>query len=153
MILCLTGRVIDQAALQNQVMTGGLSRYVPFHISGMMGATPYWFRSGINGGGISFCEDVRPETYPKDLLMQGIAEAKRIRNYYFGNFHLLTEITTSTSTWCVMYTPPQSLDKNLDGDVTGDGYVDMVDLMLLVSKWLQCSDPANTNCNPGDNPV
>ncbi|MBP7831376.1 MAG: DUF1232 domain-containing protein, partial [Kiritimatiellae bacterium] len=30
----------------------------------MMGADPYDFRSGFNGG-ISFCEDTRPEAYPR----------------------------------------------------------------------------------------
>ena len=43
----------NQAALQNQVMTAGLSRYMPFNTSGQMGATPYLFRSGYNAG-ISF---------------------------------------------------------------------------------------------------
>jgi hypothetical protein len=208
----------NQAALQNQLMTGGLSRYVPFNTSGMMGATPYWFRSGVNGGGISFCEDVRPETYPKDLLTQGIAEAKRIRNYYFGNFYPLTEITAGTDVWCVLqyhlpdknkgmilafrrqYSPdsnlvctPQEIDpdsyyqlefyptyellesrvvsgtelsqlelnidqlpgsllieyqKILTGDVSGDGYVNMIDLMMFASEWLQCTDPTNESCNP-----
>ena len=208
----------NQAALQNQVMTSSLNRYIPFSTSGMMGATPYWFRSGVNGGGISFCEDVRPETYPRDLLACGITEAKRIRNYYLGNYYPLTEITTSASAWCVMqyHRPdknkgmilafrrqnstdstlichPQEINPNshyqlnfyptydladsrlingtefrqlelrideipgsllieyqklLEGDVTGDGYVDMADLMLLVSQWLQCSDPANPICDP-----
>jgi hypothetical protein len=34
----------NQAALQNQVMTAGLSRFMPFSTSGMMGTTPYLFR-------------------------------------------------------------------------------------------------------------
>jgi len=91
----------QQAALQNQVMTAGLSRYMPFSTSGQMGATPYLFRSGYNAG-ISFCEDCRPADYPRDLLKKGIAEGKRIRKYYFGNFYPLSEITTSAKDWCVM---------------------------------------------------
>ena len=90
-----------QAALQNQVMTAGLSRYVPFNVSGQMGADPYCFRSGFNGG-ISFCEDTRPSSYPRDLLRAAIAEGKRIRKYYFGNLYALTEITTSPKDWCVL---------------------------------------------------
>ncbi len=90
-----------QAALQNQVMTAGLSRYVPFNVSGQMGADPYSFRSGFNGG-ISFCEDTRPESYPRDTLRAAIAEGKRIRKYYFGNQYALTEITTSPRDWCVL---------------------------------------------------
>jgi alpha-galactosidase len=91
----------NQAALQNQVMTAGLSRYVPFSASGQMGATPYLFRSGFNGG-ISFCEDVRPDNYPRELLKNAIMEGKRIRKYYFGNFYPLTGVSLDTTTWCVM---------------------------------------------------
>lgn len=97
----LLNRNLDQAALQNQVMTAGLSRYVPFNVSGQMGATPYHFRSGFNGG-ISFCEDTRPETYPREMLRDAIAEGKRIRKYYFGNLYALTDITTSPKDWCVL---------------------------------------------------
>ena len=82
----------NQAALQNQVMTAGLSRYVPFSTSGEMGATPYLLRSGFNAG-ISFGDDVRSATYPRDLLKQGIEEGKRIRKYFFGNFYPLNEVT------------------------------------------------------------
>lgn len=92
----------NQAAVQNQAMTAGLSRYVPFSVSGQMGATPYLFRSGYNAG-ISFCEDVRPADYPRDLLMKAIAEGKRIRKYYSGNFYPLTEVTLNPRDWCVMH--------------------------------------------------
>jgi len=90
----------NQAAIQNQVMTAGLSRYVPFNTSGMMGSTPYWFRSGFNAG-ISFCEDVRTAGYPKAQLKQAIAEGKRIRKYYFGNFYPLSKVNVNPDEWCV----------------------------------------------------
>jgi alpha-galactosidase len=90
----------NQAALQNQLMTAGLSRYVPFNTSGQMGATPYLFRSGFNGG-ISFAEDCRPAAYPRNLLRQGIAEGKRIRKYFLGNFYPLGSVTTSAEDWSV----------------------------------------------------
>jgi len=100
----------NQAALQNQLMTAGLSRYVPFSVSGQMGATPYLFRSGFNAG-ISFCEDCRHADYPLDLLKKAIAEGKRIRKYYFGNFYPLSEITASSKEWCVMeYHRPDKQD-------------------------------------------
>jgi alpha-galactosidase len=97
----LLNKDFNQAALQNQVMTTGLSRYVPFSASGQMGATPYLFRSGFNGG-ISFCEDVRPDNYPRELLKNAILEGKRIRKYYSGNFYPLTGVSLDTTTWCVM---------------------------------------------------
>jgi hypothetical protein len=91
----------EQSALQNQVMTAGLSRYTPFSTSGQMGVTPYLFRSGFNAG-ISFCEDCRPADYPRDLLRQAIAEGKRIRKYYSGDLYCLSEVTTSPKDWCVL---------------------------------------------------
>lgn len=97
----LMNKDFNQAALQNQVMTAGLSRYVPFNVSGQMGADPYNFRSGFNGG-ISFCEDTRPEGYPRETLRAAIAEGKRIRKYYFGNLYALTEVNTDPKSWCVL---------------------------------------------------
>ena len=82
-------------------MSAGLNRYVPFSTVGQMGATPYLFRSGFNAG-IAFGEDVRPKDYPRDLLMQGIAEGRRIRKYFFGNFYPLVEVTASPRDWCIM---------------------------------------------------
>jgi alpha-galactosidase len=91
----------NQSALQNQVMTAGLSRYVPFSTSGQMGSTPYLFRSGFNAG-IAFGEDVRSAAYPRDQLKQAIEEGKRIRKYFFGNFYPLTEVSGSAEAWSVL---------------------------------------------------
>jgi len=96
----LLNKNFNQAALQNQVMSAGLSRYVPLSTSGQMGATPYLFRSGFNGG-ISFCEDVRPADYPRELLKSAIMEGKRIRKYYLGNYYPLTKVSLDTTVWCV----------------------------------------------------
>jgi len=79
----------------------GLSRFVPFNVSGQSGATPYLFRSGFNAG-ISFCEDIRSEDYPREMLEQAIAEGKRIRKYYFGDLYALTEVTVDPMDWLVL---------------------------------------------------
>ena len=106
----LLNKDFNQAALQNQVMTAGLSRYVPFSVSGQMGADPYCFRSGFNAG-ISFCEDTRPEAYPRETLRAAIAEGKRIRKYYFGDLYALTDVTTNPKDWCVLqYHRPATRD-------------------------------------------
>ncbi len=97
----LMRRDFNEAAIRNQVITAGLSRYLPFHTSGMMGSTPYWFRSGFNAG-IAFCEDVRGADYPRQQLERAIAEGKRIRKYYFGDFYPLSVVNTSPREWCVM---------------------------------------------------
>lgn len=88
------------AAMKNQVMNAGLNRYVPFSTVGQMGATPYLFRSGVNAG-IAFGEDVRPAAYPRELLKQAVAEAKRLRPYFFGDFYVLGDVTLRPEDWCV----------------------------------------------------
>jgi alpha-galactosidase len=92
---------ILQAAIKNQVMSAGLNRYLPFSTVGQMGATPYLFRSGFNGG-IAFAEDCRPADFPRDLLRQAIVEGKRLRKYWLGNFYPLSAITLAPSDWCLM---------------------------------------------------
>lgn len=101
---------ILNAAVKNQVMSAGLNRYLPFSTVGQMGAEPYFFRSGFNGG-IDFCEDIRPEDYPRELLRQAIAEGRRIRPYWLGDFYPLSAVTTNPSDWCVLqYHRPESGD-------------------------------------------
>jgi len=100
----------DQGALLNQAISQSLNRYVPFSATGQMGELPYWFRSGFNGG-ISFCEDCRPEYYPRDVLKAAIEEGKRIRKYFFGNFYPLTEASIDPADWCVtQYHRPKEQD-------------------------------------------
>lgn len=100
-MLDLKPATIDLAALKNQLMSAGLNRYVPFSTCGQMGAAPYHFRSGFNAG-IAFCEDIRPEGYPRGLLRQGIAEGKRLRKYFYGNFYPLEAPGTDPRGWCIL---------------------------------------------------
>ena len=98
------------AAMKNQTMTAGLSRYVPFSTCGQMGASPYLFRSGMNAG-ISFGEDCRPPGYPREQLKQAIAEAKRLRPYFFGDFYAIGPVTVRPEDWCVLqYHRPRQED-------------------------------------------
>jgi alpha-galactosidase len=99
------------AAMKNQIMTAGLSRYVPFSTCGQKGSSPYLFRSGMNAGGISFGEDCRPANYPREELKQAIAEAKRLRPYFFGDFYAITPVTVRPDDWCVLqYHRPDKAD-------------------------------------------
>jgi alpha-galactosidase len=100
----------EQAALQNQLMSISLNRYLPYHVSGQMGAAPYLFRSGLNGG-IAFCEDVRPAAYPREQLRRAIVEAKRLRKYFAGDFYPLTEESSDERAWCILqYDRPEQGD-------------------------------------------
>lgn len=38
--------------------------------------------------------------------------------------------------------------QELRGDLNGDGYVDFTDLAILLSEWLECSNPFDPACNP-----
>jgi alpha-galactosidase len=87
-------------AIQNQTITYGMNRYIPFSETGCMGAEPYFFRSGFNGG-ITFCEDTRPTDYPRELLKQGIAEGKHLRKYLLGDFYPISTPSISAKDWCV----------------------------------------------------
>ena len=89
----------EETAILNQSINQGLNRYVPLSQSGIVGAEPYYFRSGFNGG-ITFCEDVRPAGFERELLKQGIAEGKRLRKYLLGDFSPLTKPTVSAEAWC-----------------------------------------------------
>lgn len=89
------------AARKNQLMSAGLNRYVPFSTAGQMGASPYLFRSGFNAG-IAFAQDVRPTDYPRELLKQGVAEGKRIRKYFAGDFYPLLDGGSDPRGWCVL---------------------------------------------------
>ena len=109
-MLDLKDSTVLAAARKNQLMSAGLNRYVPFSTVGQMGATPYLFRSGFNAG-IAFAQDVRPKNYPRDLLKQGIAEGKRIRKYFLGDFYPLVEAGTDPHGWCVLqYHRPEEND-------------------------------------------
>ncbi len=100
-MLDLKPATVLAAARKNQLMSLGLNRYVPFSTVGQMGATPYLFRSGFNAG-IAFAEDVRPKNYPRDLLKQGVAEGKRIRKYFQGDFYPLVDAGADPRGWLVM---------------------------------------------------
>ncbi|MHB0999410.1 MAG: alpha-galactosidase [Armatimonadota bacterium] len=91
----------EQTALQNQVISAGMNRYMPFNTSGQMGTSPYLIRSAFNAG-LVFCQDTRAKDYPKAELKEAIAEGKRIRKYFFGDFYPLNEITASPQDWCVL---------------------------------------------------
>jgi alpha-galactosidase len=109
-MLDLKAATVRAAATKNQLMSAGLNRYVPFSTCGQMGSDPYLFRSGFNGG-IAFSEDARPAGYPRAELARGIAEGKRLRKYWFGDFYPLSDVTPNATDWCVMqYDRPNERD-------------------------------------------
>jgi len=101
---------IAHAAIKNQLMSLGLNRYLPFSLVGQMGSTPYLFRSGFNGG-IALADDCRGADYPREQLRQAIAEGRRLRPYWLGDFYPLSEPTLDPAAWCVLqYHRPAEAD-------------------------------------------
>lgn len=91
---------LQEAAVLNQAITAGLSRFVPYSCSGVRGHTPYLLRSGVCAG-ISYNEDTRGVGYPLETLQAGIAEIQRTRKYYAGNLYCLNAVTISPEDWSV----------------------------------------------------
>ena len=61
--------------------------------------------------GIAFAEDIRPAAYPRDLLKQAIAEGKRIRKYFRGDFYVLSNANANPRDRYVMqYHRPDEQD-------------------------------------------
>lgn len=83
----------------DQVQTSGLTRWVPLHSAGVWGMSPYEFWS-VAQGGVVLSQDARTPDFPADLARARIAELKRWRNLWLGDFWPLTPVTTSEQDWC-----------------------------------------------------
>ena len=125
----LVVRDVNQVALQNQMMSANLNRYIPYSICGTIGTTPYAIRSGFNVG-LCFEDDTRLPHHPRDLdlinkglrqwplpevkkleeftdhqrdqLKKGITECKRIQKCLLGNFYPHSGANLNPRDWCVI---------------------------------------------------
>ncbi|MHB0935016.1 MAG: glycoside hydrolase family 36 protein [Armatimonadota bacterium] len=82
-----------------QCETAGLSRWVPLHAAAVWGFTPYEFRSAMSSGVILY-SDIREDAFPHEAARQAIAELKRLRPYFLGNFYPLLSLTAKADDWC-----------------------------------------------------
>lgn len=91
-------------AISDQVMTMGLSLYVPLHSGPVWRLEPYYWRSCLSSG-INIYWDLRPQkgtgqyAYDREKLRAAIAEIKSLRPYFLGNYYPLTEINDKPDTW------------------------------------------------------
>ena len=83
----------------DQLQTAGLSRWVPLHSAAVWSFTPYAFRSAMSAGVVLYC-DIRVSTFPAEDAKRAIAELKRLRPYFLGDFHPLLPLTTTEDDWC-----------------------------------------------------
>jgi alpha-galactosidase len=88
----------NQSSIQNQAMSAGLNRYVPFSTGGQIVGRPYDFRSGFNGGIVIWSIPTKEQ---RDILRQGIVEGKQIRKYWLGDFYPLSNVSPNPKDWCV----------------------------------------------------
>ncbi|MCC7262587.1 MAG: alpha-galactosidase [Candidatus Latescibacteria bacterium] len=85
--------------LGDQSQTAGLSRWVPLHTASVWSFSPYDFRSAMATGVVLYC-DIRVEGFPMEDARRAIAELKRLRPYYLGDFHPLLPLTMAAHDWC-----------------------------------------------------
>ena len=92
-----------------QCQTAGLSRWVPLHTAAVWTFAPYEFRSAMSSGVVLY-SDIRAEDFPSDLARQAVAELKRLRPYFLGDFFPLLPLTTTPDQWCAYQYHRQDLD-------------------------------------------
>jgi alpha-galactosidase len=91
-------------AISDQVMTMGLSLYVPLHSGPVWRLEPYYWRSCLSAG-INIYWDLRPQRatgkygYDREKLRDAIAEIKALRPYFLGDYYPLTEIDDKADEW------------------------------------------------------
>ena len=83
----------------DQVQTAGLSLYVPLQASGVWDFDPYALRSVATSGTV-LCMNVQDKSFSADRARRGIAEIKRLRPLYLGDYYPLTDVTSDEKLWC-----------------------------------------------------
>ena len=122
----------------DQCINAGLARWVPLFGGGVWDFSPYGVRSEIVGG-FTFGFHIPPKDLPddeeaavltpNDVLARGktllgdefplgaaratIAEAKSVREFFTGDFHLLLPLTISYHDWCAYQFHRQDLDAGI----------------------------------------
>jgi len=85
-------------ALADQVISGGLNLYSPFHTGPIWCVEPYCFRSGMSMG-IALYGDIQRKSFPREKARQAIAELKKLRPLFLGDIYPLLKLTSSQSDW------------------------------------------------------
>lgn len=96
--------------LGDQSQTAGLSRWVPLHTASVWSFSPYDFRSAMATGVVLYC-DIRVDGFPAEEARRAIAELKRLRPFYLGDFYPLVPLTMAAHDWCAyQYHRPEEGD-------------------------------------------
>jgi len=89
---------VNCPSIQDQDQNLGLSLYVPLHSGGVWGFDPYRWRSIVTVG-TSLCMDQKSKYYDREAAKKMIAEAKRLRPYFLGDFYPLLTVPKDQSVW------------------------------------------------------
>lgn len=82
-----------------QVQTAGLSPWVPLHAASVWTFDPYDARSSMSSG-VSIYSDIRTKDFPTEEAKRAMAELKRLRPYFLGEFYPLLPLTIAYHDWC-----------------------------------------------------
>ena len=85
-------------ARADQVHVTGLALYIPFQSGPLWDMHPYNVRSAMTSSVVLY-ERILPSDFPAELAKQGIAEIKRLRPLFLGDFYPLLPIGTSQGDW------------------------------------------------------
>jgi alpha-galactosidase len=96
----------EATAEWDQAQTSGLSRFVPLNatlstcgLPGFQALNLYALRSGATSG-FGICQDNFAKGFPTDLFKRMVAEVKRLRPLYLGDFYPLTPVSVNPEVWC-----------------------------------------------------
>lgn len=82
----------------NQCQTMGLSRYMPYHQTGVWETEANFVRSAATGG-LTFNYAYLDETLDYDVINRAVREVSGLRRFWNGDFTPLTEVTTEADVW------------------------------------------------------
>ncbi len=89
----------EKLQIGDQLQTAGLSRWVPLHTAAVWYFTPYAFHSAMSTGVVPYC-NITEVKFPFEQARKALAELKRLRPYFVGDFYPLRQLTTSSEDWC-----------------------------------------------------
>mgnify|MGYP001443628341 CR=1 FL=1 len=82
-----------------QCHTMGLNLYLPLHGTAIYKTDNYTFRSGLGATAVSNWEITGKNSEPIPAIQQKIAEFKRFRPYFYGDYYPLTPVSTRDNSW------------------------------------------------------
>ncbi len=86
-------------ARADQVMAGGLALYMPMNTGPVWRSAPYNIRSALTAGLCLYGDLESQLAFPEEQTRAAIAEAKRLRPLFLGDYFPLLALTTSQRDW------------------------------------------------------